>query len=889
MTEETLRTTLSRIQWGFVLAILAGVVASAPLAGPHFVGSHDAFLSIYRGQMHFLAIQEGIFLPRWSPEFFFGYGYPLFNFLAPVPSLVVALLHGAGLPLPDAVELAFGLGAVGGSVGMWFWLRRLVGEAGAVAGAVAYTFAPFHIVDVYLRGGLPEFIAMTLFPWVLAALWPRANPWWRLGGTAVAFGALVLTHNVMAFIFAPMALAYALGWGVLRWRQLADQPRAVRVAGFLAPSMGLVLGGLLASFFWLPALLELGTVNPGNLTDNPFVDFRRYFDPQPISFSPIQVYGTWENGEWYYPVQAGLVQVLLALGGLLAAGLTWRRQGPVMRGHIVFAGAGIALCLFMTLGVSQTLWEILPLGRFIQFPWRFLGPLSVFTALGTALLLVPLALAFPWRRTALALGISLACIVAGMGGLTFRQATTDAAWTGLAGAQLFESLTNTIGTTSLAEYLPQGVTPAAVSSPIAHDRMLGRDIRWITSPGTIVLEADRGTHRQRFVLEREAAGPVIFPVVDFAGWEVRIGDQRLPHTASAQLGLVEAEIPAGVTTVDLVLAQTLPRRIGEFLSWASVIVLAWVLFSGVRQAGGIRLRNWSGLDERIGLTGSAALALTLAVMVPAWLIGRGQTPLAELGPPSTILASATQAGAASGTITFDWTIPPPTGTRVHLVAGGTGPVAMVPVPTGSATGQWQLPPGSPPGPYRLRLEPAGPDGPLTITGQAVGRYPLPSVMVDLPPFFLESALPAPPPAIVTDARHEAGMLDGMTLTVNGQPLPSGGAVRPGDVIEAAWHWTPSGTAPRNLVAFVHLLTPDGRLVAQADSQPLGGMYPTTAWTSGEAFVDRTRLPVPADVPAGEYELKVGLYDPVTLTRAPFTLANDSQPTIIPIAAVAVRP
>ncbi len=48
------------------------------------------------------------------------------------------------------------------------------------------------------------------------------------------------------------------------------------------------------------------------------------------------------------------------------------------------------------------------------------------------------------------------------------------------------------------------------------------------------------------------------------------------------------------------------------------------------------------------------------------------------------------------------------------------------------------------------------------------------------------------------------------------------------------------------------------------SQP----YPTRLWQTGEIIKDEWRVPVPEDVPSGEYELRVGLYDPISGARLP---------------------
>jgi len=47
---------------------------------------------------------------------------------------------------------------------------------------------------------------------------------------------------------------------------------------------------------------------------------------------------------------------------------------------------------------------------------------------------------------------------------------------------------------------------------------------------------------------------------------------------------------------------------------------------------------------------------------------------------------------------------------------------------------------------------------------------------------------------------------------------------------------------------------------------LGGAYPTTGWSVGERVRDEYRIPIEADAPAGEYELEIGMYEPVTGER-----------------------
>lgn len=62
--------------------------------------------------------------------------------------------------------------------------------------------------------------------------------------------------------------------------------------------------------------------------------------------------------------------------------------------------------------------------------------------------------------------------------------------------------------------------------------------------------------------------------------------------------------------------------------------------------------------------------------------------------------------------------------------------------------------------------------------------------------------------------------------------------------------------------FVHLLAPDGQIVAQSDSEPAGWQYPTTAWLPGDFILDAHVLTLPPELPPAGYRLITGLYNPL---------------------------
>lgn len=72
-------------------------------------------------------------------------------------------------------------------------------------------------------------------------------------------------------------------------------------------------------------------------------------------------------------------------------------------------------------------------------------------------------------------------------------------------------------------------------------------------------------------------------------------------------------------------------------------------------------------------------------------------------------------------------------------------------------------------------------------------------------------------------------------------------------------WAPSGPLDADYTVFLQLFGSSAEPVAQFDGPPRGGWYPTSIWAKGEAVADEHALALPADLPAGAYTLKLGLY------------------------------
>ena len=69
-------------------------------------------------------------------------------------------------------------------------------------------------------------------------------------------------------------------------------------------------------------------------------------------------------------------------------------------------------------------------------------------------------------------------------------------------------------------------------------------------------------------------------------------------------------------------------------------------------------------------------------------------------------------------------------------------------------------------------------------------------------------------------------------------------VQPGDKLHIELYWEVTGQPPGNYLLFVHLIDDNGLIVAQRDTHPGLGRFPSSRWQTGDRFVDSLDLYLP---------------------------------------------
>ena len=596
---------------GLVLAL--SLIACLPLlagAGPiNTRGGGDSPFLLVRLHQLVANLRAGIFPARWIPDAAYGLGYPFFNFYASLPYYLAVLFKLLGFGFIWAIKLTQVLGFVATAASMYLLARRLSHrEASAILAAVAYIYAPYHLVNVYVRGdALSEFYAFVFYPLIFWALLrlrdslvnnqflPRIALIYSLAGNialvALAYGGLMLTHNVSALIFSPFVGL----WLIVHGLSSTGNKRAA-ISYLLYAISGLGLGLAISAWFWLPALLEGKYAQLEHQTTG-YLNYTNHFrDLNLVQPSLLFDYAIVPGRT---PFAMGLAQAVLALLGVAAIVAWWiKRRRPEV--HSAFFLAGLALSTFLITPLSRPLWDNVPLLPFVQFPWRFLSVQAFFASLVIGYLGtwrgvgVPNLLGARGNRPEQVrdsgLGLPRPHLLAGvlgavllstsMLGLKPEYLPIGEADVTLERLMLYEYFTANVGTTIRHEYLPHWVVPR----PYTSEMLLcgGEKPPPLVMDGEIK-EADlvwrKPTAEEWALNVTSPQASLAFHTYYFPGWRAYVDGQAREVWPVENLGYIGLDLDQGEHQVVLRLGRTPLRALAEGLSL--VAFLAVIVFLAV--------------------------------------------------------------------------------------------------------------------------------------------------------------------------------------------------------------------------------------------------------------------------------------------------------------------
>lgn len=891
------------IDWFLVAAIaLAIPQLFLLLSGETFLAiSSDAQLHLDRTIAMTIELQNGYVWPRWSHALHGAYGSPLFNYYSPAVYLIGGSIHLiTGLAHEAILSLLIVVILLMRPLGAYLFTRQFVDPPSALTAAAIYTFVPFHFRELLIQVNIPQFMALALLPFILwtvvKAIKVRHMGWLMV--SSFLFAGLIITHQLTAFLFAPVIIGFAVGYGVIFASTWQQRLKNVGFAG-----LGIGIGILLSTIYWLPALSELSLTQIDTIQDQTFTIDANYIDLS-LLLAPITMIDQgWLNWQSHYGSFGPRIgQAHLAIIGLTFVALLFHPSRKI-KGLTALSVLLAIFSLFMITPASEGLWDVFPLMGYVQFPWRWLIIFGVATILPTAFIINTIP--ERWRTISAGgfiTGIFIVTIPMFYAPVVFMPSGT----TTPADMLEREQLTGNIATTASNEYLPKwaSVAPLRILTDTERETLQAGEWRiWIEEtslPEGAVAMPQSSTQRGTSIYQITTEQPfnLIFKQLYFPAWEVRINGERQPINPTGENGLIGVHIPAGSHTLSIRYGGTPIQKTATMLSLfgISIFVIAGCVVLIRRHPTHSPQLQMQTSPPRLayGVIGCIIIFIVLdAVLIrPHTNLFRPQSPPDQ--PPAQYLVDI------------------PFGDTVALVGYDITPQAVDSGQTIHIRLYWRL------------LKPATADmlrSSIHITSRYgisdyggsnafhIGAIPIERwtdyqyvtdehfllIEEGIPPFLTEirvSVFDGENNDLLTKDGERSVVID--TVNINGDWHIIASADLVGDVIHFAdkitllghvlqtnneqtcltLRWRVEQDHLPELAVMLHLLDADHNLLQALDAAPLNDLYPTNHWLKDQQLDDKHCFTVTAETE----RLLLGLYDRATLERLT-PISADGEPFI----------
>lgn len=384
---------LIRKNWGLLLILTFSLLILSRIFHQGFFAVHDDTQPARIFEMS-KSLKDGLFPVRWTNDLGFGYGYPIFNFYAPLPYYIGSIFNLIGFGAITSAKIMFGIAVLSAGIGMYLFIRTFLGELPALASSVIYLFYPYFAINLFIRGAVGEYYAYSLLPYIFWGLFKiyylyknppqsqlknivsKRNPPLDKGGSggilslriilfsSLALAALILSHNLSVYMLGLLLIIFFMG--VL----LIGKKRKIIILNY---ALILFIAFLLSAFYTLPAVFEMKFTDVKSQLSGNFNYSNHYVCPfqwwdSPWGFAGSSI-GCTKDGISF---RLGKTNIIFALAGIFL-GIFYVVFKKKFRYTFLFSFMGFVLIfsLLMMTEYSLFIWKMLPKIEFLQFPWRF--------------------------------------------------------------------------------------------------------------------------------------------------------------------------------------------------------------------------------------------------------------------------------------------------------------------------------------------------------------------------------------------------------------------------------------------------------------------------------------------------------------------------------------
>lgn len=550
----------------FIIGLILTACLLWPLAAaPYFTHQDDVQWSrIYEMDTCIKDLQ----IPcRWVPDLGDEYGYPLFNFYAPLPYYIGEIFYFITHQLFLSAKIMFALPFIGCYIFMYLFARKVWGNVGGAISGIFYSYLPYHALDFYVRGAMGELWALMFYPaitWSILRIREKASIS-NMVICALSFTGLFLSHNLSTMIFLPF-IALIVGVFVI-------YQKLWKTHFLLTLILAGILALLLSAFYILPALTEKNLVHLETITEGYFHYTEHFKGLKKLFLDYSWGYGASERE---YPggpndglsYQIGWVHLIGWVLALYSAFILWHthRKRSLL---IILSSISIGISIFMIHPISAPVWNLLPPLVYLQFPWRFLGVVGFFICFlsGAIFFCLPQIVHKKKRYYFISLATVMVIGVVALNFNFFRPESfvykTDAEV--LSGKSWENAITR-----SNFEYLPIFAKAPPPSPAIARYTILSGD--------AFVRNFKQGSDWMSFDVNAKNLTFLQLSQYYFPNWKITVDNKPVSINYQNPLGLMSIFLDPGSHHVTARLHNTSIRTIGNLLTLFGFLVLLFIWF-----------------------------------------------------------------------------------------------------------------------------------------------------------------------------------------------------------------------------------------------------------------------------------------------------------------------
>ncbi len=531
-------------------------------------------------------IHQGYWYPRWVDTLGFNFGYPLFNFYPPLIYYLAEAFRLFGASLIWSLKGMIVLGYLLGTIGAYLLGKKLTNWFGGIAAAVFFNYFLYHSVLVYVRGAFAEFFAMALLPFAFLSLLKileepsLINSLWF----GLIFALLLVAHPFVSFPFIGYFLVFV---AFSFWLKKIQRWQCLKTV-----FIGVIIGLSLAAFYWLPSLMEKKYTLTDAILTSQLANYKlHYVCPQQFLYSPWGYGGSIAGCNDGLSFQLGKLHILAIALTLLVALYYWfkKKKFDIHLQRFSFFLLLLIFSLWMTTSYSAIVWDNISYLWYLQFPWRFLTFVGLWSA-------VVISYAFFFIQETLPQKKQIIRILVLVFGLSYLLATifitakyfrpqyllnqSDQQLTS------FSEIAWRVSKSSF-EFAPKGVvtTLSDLKTTVIDisPAQLPRIPYAVTPRQTAVSIVEDKFGEKDFITDATVSAVFRLNTFYFPGWRAYLDGKEIMISNDNPYKLITVNVPAGRHDLSFVFTETRVRTVADLISVGGILAVIFILLRKFKQ------------------------------------------------------------------------------------------------------------------------------------------------------------------------------------------------------------------------------------------------------------------------------------------------------------------